>query len=136
MPSIPEHHDQSTHNIAFSGSFPQDIYADWAITTRFYAAAHLVRAWLLRFPDIVDAKIDSHYKVDLELTNKRFDRAIHVAYRDLLNLSKEARYECVPCATLATDVATAQRLYERIRNHVAPFLASHLPPPAPTPPTP
>lgn len=133
MPSLPEHYDQSQHNIDFSATFPQATYADWAITTRFYAAAHLVRAWLRRFGDITEAKIDTHKKVDQELTNKRFDRRGHLAYRDLLTLSKDARYECVTCTALAGDIADAQRLYEEVRDYVLPQIRGYLPPPPPPP---
>lgn len=127
MPDLPEHLDQSNHNALFSAVFPQDQYADWAITARFYAAAHLIRAWLKRFPDVTDTKIDTHTKVENLLTQKRFDLRKHRAYRDLVTLSRDARYGCFPVTDLSVDVADAQARYEELRDFILPTLASYLP---------
>lgn len=127
MPSVPEHHSQAIHNAAFSQVFDQTLYADWAVTARFYAAAHLIRAWLSA-KGVRDEDMESHHDVAGELRRWHLDRRIQIAYRDLSTLSRESRYECYPPQDFVADVQKAQSLYDEIKRYIDPWIARHLPP--------
>lgn len=126
MPSVLRHLDQANHNEEFSATISAS-YADWGITVRFYAAAHLVRAWL-RGRRAPDSLLRSHVDIEGELLKFRFDRGAHRAYRKLSDLSREARYDCILPTDLQSDVAEAQHLLDEIRAYVTPEIGRNLPP--------
>ena len=126
MPDISEHYGQSQHNIAFANAFANPTYADWAITSRFYAAAHLIRAWL-RIHGATDSQLSTHVAVADQMRARRFNARVTIAYRQLLDLSKEARYECFPVTDFQQDVDTAQKLLEEVQCFVNPYIQRDLP---------
>lgn len=127
MLEVSEHLTQSLHNETFSADFNQTQYADWAVTVRFYTAAHLVRAWLIgrRAPK---SKLKTHVDIAEQLKNFRLDPNLDKAYRKLSDLSREARYDCLPVAELEECVGEAQVLLEQIRNGLMPEIRRNLPP--------
>ena len=126
MPDLSEHYIQSQHNIAFTGAFANQPYADWAITSRFYAAAHLIRAWL-RIHGATESELSTHVDVANQMRARQFNKRVTIAYRQLLDLSKEARYECFPVADFQQDVDTAQQLLEEVQRFVEPYIQRNLP---------
>ncbi|WP_083865788.1 HEPN domain-containing protein [Deinococcus peraridilitoris] len=117
MPQASEHYGQADSNERFISDVDDQRFPDWAITSRYYEAVHLVRAWLAErgedsFPD--------HSTVRRLLRDKGFPRAAKEAYKDLEQLSQDARYECYDATVLAPDIADAQHHLEVIRRVVRP----------------
>lgn len=119
MPSVNAHKSQALSNEALAPTL--DSHApDWAITVRFYAALHWVRGYLA---SLGFTNIESHEDTFTLLNNETQLSAKTIGrYRKFYNLSKKARYECLPHQDLATQVSTAQTLLEQVKQEVVPLL--------------
>lgn len=93
MPSVQVHQRQAQHNEAFVRSFDLDTtpYLDWVVTAMFYAALHLIDAYLAT----KDVHFSTHRGRDSLIWAVRELRPIYGAYRRLKHRSEEARYEGV-----------------------------------------
>jgi len=122
MPSLHDHHTQAKSNLQFmetvSSQFP-----DWAITSRYYAAVHLVRACLASRGAYAT---NTHMDVRELLERTGFDRKVLLEYRILESLSRTARYECRPFAVLQPNVLEAQKLLEVLEAYILPRIQAQL----------
>lgn len=108
-----DHLHQSRHNRSFSDfvthSEPQ--FGDWAVTGLFYSALHQVERYAF-------AKLSKHNHGHKEREQfvSRFLRPIFSAYRDLYDMSLDARYFCY--APSPADLAKAVQFADHIEQHV------------------
>jgi HEPN domain-containing protein len=100
-------------------------YRDWQVITVFYAAVHLVQAYLRAK---TSAYPQTHQERD-ELINRLPDlKPLYVPYNELKRVSVKSRYACLPVNQY--DVNEARKQYDIIRAHIDKLLA---PPALPTP---
>jgi hypothetical protein len=90
MATLKAHAQQANHNQAFLDSIDPAIFPDWVVTAAFYKAVHLVEGLLVR----KGRQSAGHYQRNGVL--KRQFAAVWKEYRPLYNLSRTARYLCIP----------------------------------------
>lgn len=116
MPSKAEHRGKAEHNEFFVSDTGNPFF-DWAVCGTFYAALHYVDAYLATHnihPHSHAIRI-SHIQRDSRLN------AIYVDYRELLNESRDARYE--PTITFVqADVNRVQHSLEAIKRIILPLI--------------
>lgn len=116
MPSHAEHLAQAQVNEVLSRELQGGPSLDWAVTTLFYAALHLVEATLAP-----QGHSRTHVERDRTVRQHPQLRPIYGHYRELKERSLQARYDCQ-----MFNLATVQQLqiaeYEAIKNHLRPFL--------------
>jgi hypothetical protein len=88
-PSRQQHIGQAEHNEALFHALEATNFTDWAVTALFYAALHLVDAflWPVRLP--------SHARRGTFIAPSSDLSAMYAHYRELQDRSEDARYECV-----------------------------------------
>ncbi len=82
----------------------------------FYAAVHVVQAYFVtrgRYP-LTHTQRGSSIQRDAQL------RSIYVDYREMENLSRDARYDTIPITS--SDVQTASDCLTRIRTTITPLI--------------
>jgi hypothetical protein len=89
MPTRAEHIDQAERNEAAAQALQAGAHYDWAITTLFYAALHLVDAYNHPNRAVGHPKRMAYVAADVNLLQ------VYAHYRELYNRSRDARYECV-----------------------------------------
>lgn len=93
-------------------------YREWQVTTVFYAAVHLVQAYLRAK---TSAYPQTHQERD-ELINRLPDlKPLYVPYNELKRVSVKSRYACLPVNQF--DVDEARKQYDIIRQHIDRLLA-------------
>ncbi len=110
MPNTAQHRGKAEHN-EFFVSETGNPFLDWAVCGTFYAALHYVEAYLATkniHPSTHAGRI-SCIQRDSRLN------AIYTDYRELLNESRDARYEAAITFTQA-DVNRVQRSLEAIKR--------------------
>lgn len=98
-------------------------YRDWRTIALFYAAVHLVQAYLR---DKTTEYPQTHAERDRLINANPHLRTIYPSYRELKQLAVTARYTCLP--TNDFDVSEAQKQLAVIQAHIDRLLA---PPPVP-----
>ncbi len=94
MPSKLDHLAQARHNrevlqqLQRSGS----TFSDWQITVAFYVALHRVDAHLASYREHPKSHED---RIRIIRGMRQFKGAIYNSYRELEDLSRQARYDCV-----------------------------------------
>jgi hypothetical protein len=122
MASHVQHLAQAQHNEAFLSTFNLGTspYLDWAVTAAFYTALHYLRALMAKQGY---TNISSYGDMD-----KAFDRlsvlkqslAVHDAYRQLKDDSRDARYNMWKPS--GADIVDAQGEMLKVRDFVLPNL--------------
>ena len=113
MASVDEHLDQFEHNLSVSSRLEASGDLDWAVTTLFYAALHLVQAYIVRH----GLPADSHRQREQQVLAHAELRQIADQYKALQNQSESARYECR---------RFSHEEFESIRNGSFATVTSHL----------
>lgn len=110
-----QHLQKAAHNWQLSSALKtlDGDYKAWEIITVFYAAVHLVQAYLRAK---TTAYPQTHQERDELIVADPGLNAIHRQYRELKRLSVIARYFCLP--TNDYDVGEARRQYTAIETHV------------------
>ncbi|MGE5595758.1 MAG: hypothetical protein ACM3S1_06935 [Hyphomicrobiales bacterium] len=90
MPDRAEHLAKAVHNEKLFAALDSSNFNDWRVTTLFYAALHLVDAYLapLHHPT-------NHQARTKIVASDQFLRLLFVQYRELESRSREARYDCL-----------------------------------------
>jgi hypothetical protein len=112
VPDRASHIDQAERNERLSLGLEGTTDTDWAVTTLFYAAVHLVDACLapgLHPREHRDRRDFVRLRADL--------RPIRTYYRELEDRSRDARYECVPFTQRAV-VTLRSRSFEPLKRHL------------------
>lgn len=115
MPDLSSHLQQAQHNLEFLDDNPDPArYADWAVTTCFYAAVHYVDAWLNASGCQPEKHDERHAAMqrcgrDRSCRTRATFSSMWEAYRELEDLSRDARYRCVSIGP--DDVSSARRTY-------------------------
>lgn len=89
MPRRSDHIDQSERNEAAYQALHDAAHYDWAATTLFYAALHLVDAY--HWPN----RYKNHPKRKTSVATDPALAHISMHYEELYNRSQDARYDCV-----------------------------------------
>lgn len=93
MPSKDDHVAQADRNINLCGEMRERGEFEWAVTTMFYSAVHLMDAWLA-----VGGKPphpENHLVRERAIRSNGHLRLQYDNYRELYDRSVDARYECV-----------------------------------------
>jgi HEPN domain-containing protein len=85
-----QHAAQSEHNLLVAGRLADADAYDWAITALFYAALHLLQAYLTR----TGIHVTTHMARDRYMRAATDLLPILSDYRALRDASEHARYEC------------------------------------------
>lgn len=113
MPSRQQHLDKARHNELASQAFEQNGYADWAVTTLFYAAVHLVEAYLAPREHSQD-----HRERNRSVSSRPNLKPVWKYYKELYNRSLDARYKCLsftPTAVRNLRASSFEPLKARLR---------------------
>ena len=112
MPDPSAHKKQAQHNkdVAINLEANDPGALDWAITIRFYAALHLVRAYLAKR----GLQPKDHEETFDYLTQSDLPEDLVAAYRRFYRLSRKARYDC--WTPLQKDVNTARQLLSQVER--------------------
>lgn len=105
-----EHLQKVAENATFLASIDQSVpgAVGWSITVLFYGALHYVEAYFCS-----RAKgYNNHYSRATAIQQDSVIKSVYADYRDLENLSREARYDV--SAFNAGDIRLARRAYETI----------------------
>jgi hypothetical protein len=115
-----EHLAKAQWNEQLSSALKQlpEQYLEWQIITVFYAAVHLVQAYLR---DKTKMYPQTHEERDRLISSLETLRAIYPNYQELKHLSVTARYACLP--TNDFDVKEARQQLTIIQAHVEKLLA-------------
>jgi len=115
VPTTPEHLARARQNFEFASSFDLNTtpYLDWVATAYFYAALHLVDAliWQIEGADPEDHSARHTY------LRRWYLSGISVEYRDLKNLSEDARYRLITFSKPKIENHIVP-LYDEIERHV------------------
>ena len=115
MPTTPEHLARAKQNLEFAKSFDLDTtpYLDWVATAYFYAALHLVDTliWHIERADPEDHSARHTY------LRRWYLIGISVEYRDLKDLSEDARYRLTTFSKPKIENRIVP-LYNEIERHV------------------
>lgn len=117
MPSRAEHIAQANSNLRFTETIDAETYPDWAITSMFYQAVHLVRAWLY---SVGESNFRTHTEVKTLLRIHRFSYQLRTAYQDLETLSRDSRYECLHPDELRDDVEASKQHLAALWAYIEP----------------
>ena len=89
VPIQQDHIDQAEHNEGLALSLLDTPHTDWAVTALFYAALHLLDAYLTP-----QGRLTSHQeRIGFVFRSPDFSSAAS-HYRELLDRSQDARYDC------------------------------------------
>ena len=115
-----EHLAKAQRNEQLSSELKQlpEQYREWQIITAFYAAVHLVQAYLR---DKTKLYPQTHEERDRLISTDAMLSPIYPNYQELKRLSVTARYACLP--TNDFDVTGARQQLALIRSHVEKLLA-------------
>ena len=118
MPDPSAHKKQAQHNhkVATRLDANDPTALDWAITIRFYAALHLVRAYLAQ----LGLQPKDHEETFDYLTQSGLPEDLVAAYRRFYRLSRKARYDC--WSPSQSDVNTARQLLSQVETVITPLL--------------
>lgn len=119
MPDPSAHKKQAQHNqkVAINLEAHDPDALDWAITIRFYAALHLVRAYLAKR----GLQPKTHGETFDYLTRKSdLPEYLVAAYRRFYKLSRKVRYDC--WTPSQRDVNTARQLLSQVEMMITPHL--------------
>lgn len=118
--TAPQHLAKAQRNERLSTELWQlpEQYPEWQIITVFYAAVHLVQAYLR---DKTKLYPQTHEERDRLISSEKALNPIYANYQELKRLSVTARYACLP--TNDFDVKEARRQLAIIRAHVEKLLA-------------
>ncbi len=114
MSGVAEHREKAEHNEFFVKNVGNPFF-DWQVSGTFYAALHYVDAYFATLNIHPHTHGERTSLVDIRLTT------IYVDYRELLNESRDARYEPTVAFT-QNDVARIQRSLEAIKKVVLPLI--------------
>lgn len=117
MPTRQEHLAQAEHNEALSQRLEITRYTDWAVTALFYSALHLIDAYLLALG--MDPK--DHAERLRQVASAAALRPVWLRYRNLLDWSIDARYECLPFTTGQVQ-ALRRNSFEPLERHLKTLL--------------
>jgi hypothetical protein len=125
MPSIQEHFDQADENRAFlDTAFSNHDQPRWRVIVSFYAALHLMDAYLDRQKTFHP---ESHFERMKELQGlakgRRLEWNIYTAYRSLNESGHKARYDCTAISSDLADRAQNDwlvRIEDYVHRHVRP----------------
>lgn len=125
MPDRGAHVAQAEHNEALYSHLDQAApeYADWQVTSLFYAALHYVDAYLANTASSVHPQ--THQERDRLVSMERGLRRISIDYQELKDRSLDARYRVVRFPADFPDLLWANQ-FDRVRSHVRSVLG--LPP--------
>ena len=115
-----EHLTKAQRNEQLSNELNQlpERYREWQIITSFYAAVHLVQAYLR---DKTTMYPQTHEERDRLISSEKGLSPIYPNYQELEHLSVTARYACLP--TNDFDVKGAKQQLAIIRTHVEKLLS-------------
>lgn len=121
MPTSKEHREKAEHNEDFV-SFVEEhssFFDDWIVTGLFYVALHEIERYLAE-----KAGYHCYTHARRNRCMSRFSdlKPIWNDYQALSDLSRDARYECIPITS--TDVVDAKSRLDNIKKHVRPLLSS------------
>lgn len=99
MPQFQDHVKRAKHNLKFLEHINTSggAYADWQVTTCYYAGVHLINAHLaqhnMQFRKHVDVKDAINPKSQRSVSNgSALQEDVYLAYAKLQNLSRRSRY--------------------------------------------
>ena len=117
--TAPQHLAKAQRNEQLSSELKQlpEQYPEWQIITVFYAAVHLVQAYLR---DKTKLYPQTHEERDRLISSEKALNPIYANYQELKRLSVTARYACLP--TNEFDVKEARRQLAIIRRHIEKLL--------------
>jgi hypothetical protein len=116
MPSKDDHLNQAIENVQFGQDRAPggDAYDGWAITVKFYVAAHLMRGYIAMVANR-SVRFTSHRDAEEKMKRMITDLKLLNTYEELRDLSEEARYNCLPKSTLALYVPAAETALRDIK---------------------
>jgi len=116
MPTTNEHISKAIHNSLFSNHLKSSTneYSDWVVTVYFYTALHLIDAYLAT----LGKHPPSHHSRDTHIQRVSGLREIYPDYRDLEDLSRDARY--TTRVVDQQDIQDSEVSLIAIRNHIRP----------------
>ena len=128
MPDRNRHVLQATKNEQFFSDFDLDNtpYLDWAAVSLFYAALHLVDAYLAGHNTPIGSQNSepggghhphSHYERREKIVNEPALNPIDSPYRDLKQRSDDARYYIHPLSPTTVKNLAANE-YATVKNHI------------------
>lgn len=90
-----------------------DDFSDWIIVGIFYSSLHYMNLFLSkRYDDINLETVKSHKDRNI-IIQKKCPYQIHMAYRTLYELSREARYQC---SDVSSKVRFVEQKYQELKN--------------------
>jgi hypothetical protein len=118
MSTSEQHHAKIIHNRAFTAHLEtQSSFHDWVIIGLFYTAVHQIERYL----DGQGIHCHSHAQRNGCISQFHDLRSIWPDYQDLLNMSRDARYNTIPWTP--DHVAEAKEYLENIENTIESLLA-------------
>lgn len=114
-----QHLDKAARNERLSSELKQlpDGYTEWQVITVFYAAVHLVQAYLraktTEYPQ-------THAERDQLIVTMKVLNPIYKPYQELKHMAVTARYACLP--TNDFDVKEARKQLAEIRAYLGKIL--------------
>ncbi|MBI2321452.1 MAG: hypothetical protein HYU88_05020 [Chloroflexi bacterium] len=114
MPGWKRHLDQANQNLSLADSLRTGQFPQWAVVATFYAALHLVDAYL-------DRKVGYHpgnHGDRLKQFSRISDlKPLWTDYREMLDRSRDARYNCVQFTNREAD-ALLHTHFDPVKSHI------------------
>jgi hypothetical protein len=111
MATAAAHAHQANHNQNFLASIDPKVFPDWVVTAAFYKALHVVEGLLVRKMGGTANHGQRNHVLKTQFAS------VWKEYRPLYNLSRTARYWCVPI--LPADVGRALARLSAVESVVA-----------------
>jgi hypothetical protein len=113
-----EHLDKAKANERFAASLDMSdpVHAEWDLTVIFYVAVHIVQAYF----STLGLSYTTHTNRASAIYKDKKIRGVYDDYRELENMSREARYECSHFD--AGHVTYAMQCLANVRQRVETFL--------------
>jgi hypothetical protein len=112
MPTTQQHIIQSERNEALFQQLSNGPYTDWAITALFYAALHLIDAWLP-----APSRPRRHVARIREIAATPRLAVVELDYQELKDRSEDGRYNCARFTTADLQIVHS-RHYLPLRGHL------------------
>lgn len=119
MPKSAEHEQQAEKNEELSEELLNEYsdYDDWVITTRFYTAIHFIESELTKRG--YNSGTHRERKENIKDSNLPDNIMVYKEYRNLEDLSRDTRYECV--SVTSGDLNGSERSLNLIKKKLGFF---------------
>lgn len=90
-----------------------DDFSDWIIIGIFYSSLHYMNLFLSKRYDDINLETIKSHKDRNAIIYQKCPYQIHMAYRTLYELSREARYQC---SDVSSKVRYVEQTYQKLKN--------------------